>query len=281
MTETLGFAHFLEHADAVAWSVLALLLAMSLASWYWIAAKGSQALRRRRASRAFLASFWNETALDALGERAQRGAARDAYARVFEDGFDAIERHRAGGLHGAIDAGTAQEFVARSLKRSIVRECTCLEAGQTLLATVASTAPFVGLFGTVWGIYHALLAIGDAGAAGLQEVAGPVGEALIMTGIGLAVAIPASMAYNAFARERRNLRTGLEAFAHELLAMLATGTPPMQLRQRREDAPHAHAASAAHAAAPRAADRPRSDPASVRAPAGGAGPVSAQPAGSR
>ena len=113
-----------------------------------------------------------------------------------------------------------------------MRECACLEAGQTLLATVSSTAPFVGLFGTVWGIYHALLAIGDAGAAGLQEVAGPVGEALIMTGIGLAVAIPASMAYNAFARERRNLRTGLEAFAHELLAMLATGASPTELRQR-------------------------------------------------
>ena len=232
MTETLGFTHFLGHADAVAWSVLALLLAMSVASWYWIAAKGLNALRRRRASRGFLASFWNEPSLAALERRAQRAAGHDAWSRVFEDGFDAVERHRAAALRGALDAGTPLEFVARSLKRSIVRECACLEAGQTLLATVSSTAPFVGLFGTVWGIYHALLAIGDAGAAGLQEVAGPVGEALIMTGIGLAVAIPASMAYNAFARERRNLRTGLEAFAHELLAMLATGASPTELRQR-------------------------------------------------
>lgn len=247
MNETLGFAHFLGHADGVAWSVLALLVAMSLASWYWIAAKALSALRVRSASRAFLASFRDATTIDALAQRAQHGTGTDPYARVLEDGFEAIERHRSGMLHGAIDAGTPQEFVARSLKRSIVHECTRLEAGQTLLATVASTAPFVGLFGTVWGIYHALLAIGDAGAAGLQEVAGPVGEALIMTGIGLAVAIPASMAFNAFARERRNLRTGLEAFAHELLVLLATGTAPAKPRRGSAQGGGAAASSASPA----------------------------------
>ncbi len=249
MNETLGFAHFLEHADGVAWSVLALLVAMSLASWYWIAVKGLNALRLRLASRAFLASFWSATAIDALAHRAHPRMGNDPYSRICEDGFDAIDRHRAGAPDGEIEAGTAQEFLARSLKRAIVRECARLEAGQTLLATVASTAPFVGLFGTVWGIYHALLAIGDAGAAGLQEVAGPVGEALIMTGIGLAVAIPASMAFNAFARERRTLRTGLEAFAHELLALLATGTAPARLRRRSARGLGAAASSAPNALA--------------------------------
>lgn len=222
MESSLGFAHFFEHADAVIWVVLVLLVAMSLASWYWIAVKALHWLRVRRASRAFLASFRGA---------AHAGAARlprttgggNPYARLADEAFDAVERHRAGVARGTADATPREEFVSRALKRSIVHQCARLEIGQTLLATVASTAPFVGLFGTVWGIYHALVAIGDAGAAGLQEVAGPVGEALIMTGIGLAVAIPASMAYNAFARARRNLRIELDAFAHDLLKLLAEG----------------------------------------------------------
>ncbi len=223
MESGLGFAHFLEHADAVAWLVLAILIAMSLASWYCIAAKGVQWLRARRASTAFLASF-----RDAPGEPsgAQAAGARDPYGLLAGEAFDAVERHRSSVARNAAEAAPREEFVARALKRSIAHQCARLEAGQTLLATVASTAPFVGLFGTVWGIYHALLAIGDAGAAGLQEVAGPVGEALIMTGLGLAVAIPASMAYNAFARARRNLKIGLDAFAHDLLVLLVEGAAP-------------------------------------------------------
>lgn len=223
MTETLGFTHFLGHADAVAWSVLALLLAMSVASWYWIAAKGLNALRRRLASRSFLASFWNEPSLAALELRAQRASGRDAWSRVFEDGFDAIERHRAAAVRGALDAGTPLEFVARSLKRSIVRECACLEAGQTLLATVSSTAPFVGLFGTVWGIYHALLSISTAGQATIDKVAGPIGEALVMTALGLAVAIPAVLGYNALVRGNKGVLTKLNRFAHDLHAYFVTG----------------------------------------------------------
>ena len=98
-----------------------------------------------------------------------------------------------------------------------------LESGQTFLATVASTAPFVGLLGTVWGIYHALVAIGAEGDAGLDKVAGPVGEALIMTGLGLAVAIPAAVAYNFFARSNRRVRAALESFAYDVFAFLGTG----------------------------------------------------------
>ncbi|HEY0876983.1 MAG TPA: MotA/TolQ/ExbB proton channel family protein [Zeimonas sp.] len=237
MGSSLGFAHFLAHADTIAWIVLALLIAMSLASWYWIAAKGLQWLRTRRASPAFVASFRAASSSGTAAQRACAAAAEpgDAYARLADEAFDALERHRSNASRGIVDLPARDEVLARALKRSIVRQCAALEAGQTLLATVASTAPFVGLFGTVWGIYHALLAIGDAGAAGLQEVAGPVGEALIMTGIGLAVAIPASMAYNAFARARRNLRTGLEAFAHDLLVLLLEG-PAMHPRIDAEDA---------------------------------------------
>ncbi|HNE41674.1 MAG TPA: MotA/TolQ/ExbB proton channel family protein [Rhodocyclaceae bacterium] len=119
--------------------------------------------------------------------------------------------------------------MTRALKRAIDEDRSRLEFGQTFLATVASSAPFVGLFGTVWGIYHALLAIGVAGQGTLDKVAGPVGEALVMTGIGLAVAIPAAIAYNAFARANRNLLARLNAFAYDVFAFLATGvkTSPM------------------------------------------------------
>ena len=109
------------------------------------------------------------------------------------------------------------------MKRAIAQDKSRLEYGQTFLATVASSAPFVGLFGTVWGIYHALMAIGMSGQGTLDKVAGPVGEALIMTAIGLAVAIPAAVAYNAFARANRNTLAELNSFAHDLFNFLATG----------------------------------------------------------
>ncbi|HEY0879359.1 MAG TPA: MotA/TolQ/ExbB proton channel family protein [Zeimonas sp.] len=226
MGSSLGFAHFVAHADAIAWAVLAVLVAMSLASWYWIAAKALQWVRTRRASQRFLAAFRAALSSDARAQQSCANESSGPYARLAGDAFETLERHRANAARNAPELPARAEVLARSLRRSIVQQCARLESGQTLLATVASTAPFIGLFGTVWGIYHALLAIGDAGAAGLQEVAGPVGEALIMTGIGLAVAIPASMAYNAFARARRNLKIGLEAFAHDLLVLLLEDAAP-------------------------------------------------------
>lgn len=218
MNQTLGFTHFLTHADTVAWIVLAVLVSMSLISWYWIGVKGWQWSRMRAANRRFRAGF--EAAADPARLAAlASGNADGPCARLLHTAREALP----GGIRAPADADSA-ERLGRALKRNIVREAAHLEVGQTALATIASASPFVGLFGTVWGIYHALLAIGDAGAAGLQEVAGPVGEALIMTGIGLAVAIPASIAYNAFARARRNLRLELEDLAHELYARAVDGS---------------------------------------------------------
>ncbi|HTR87100.1 MAG TPA: MotA/TolQ/ExbB proton channel family protein, partial [Reyranella sp.] len=111
----------------------------------------------------------------------------------------------------------------RTIKKVLDEETTSLENGLTMLATIGATAPFVGLFGTVWGVYHALVAIGLTGAGALDKVAGPVGEALIMTGIGLAVALPAVMGYNWLTRSNRVLNAGLDAFAFELLTFLSTG----------------------------------------------------------
>jgi biopolymer transport protein ExbB len=116
------------------------------------------------------------------------------------------------------------ELITRTLRQEINRTSARLEAGLTLLASIGSTAPFIGLFGTVWGIYHALLAIAASGQVQIDRIAGPVGEALVMTAAGLAVAIPAVLAYNGFTRVNRVALAELDGFAHDLLALLTTGT---------------------------------------------------------
>ena len=121
------------------------------------------------------------------------------------------------------EAGTSGEFVTRTIKKVLDEETTRLENGLAVLATVGATAPFVGLFGTVWGVYHALVAIGMSGAGTLDKVAGPVGEALIMTGLGLAVAIPAVIGYNGLTRANRVTAARLDAFAYELHTFVAMG----------------------------------------------------------
>jgi len=123
-------------------------------------------------------------------------------------------------LNAATDPG---ELITRTLRREINRVSARLERGLTLLASVGSTAPFVGLFGTVWGIYHALAAVSASGTVQIDKVAGPVGEALIMTALGLAVAIPAVLAYNTFTRINRVALAELDGFAHDLHAYLTTG----------------------------------------------------------
>jgi biopolymer transport protein ExbB len=130
-------------------------------------------------------------------------------------------RSQENSLNASVDPG---ELITRTLRQEINRVSSRLENGLTLLASVGSTAPFVGLFGTVWGIYHALIAVSSAGTVQIDKVAGPVGEALIMTALGLVVAIPAVLAYNAFTRVNRVTLAELDAFAHDLHAYLTTGS---------------------------------------------------------
>ena len=231
METTLGFGHFLANSDGIARFILALMLIMSVGTWYLIATKGVQAIRARKKSAEFLAAFWAAPSLDAVARHLRQTGVTEAFSHLVHHGFTAIEQHKAGRDghkgRGLVDAGTPDEFLTRALKRAIAQDKSRPEHGQTFLATVASSAPFVGLFGTVWGIYHALMAIGASANSGgqgtLDKVAGPVGEALIMTAIGLAVAIPAAVAYNAFARANRNTLTELNSFAHDLCNFLATG----------------------------------------------------------
>ncbi|MCP5268825.1 MAG: MotA/TolQ/ExbB proton channel family protein [Zoogloeaceae bacterium] len=234
MENPLGFTHFLQHADPIARTVLAMLVMASIGSWYLIVTKGLQGVRVRRRSEAFLAAFWEAPNLEALAARIREKGTTDPFSHLLHHGFTAIEQFQRGkcgnGNTGLLDAGTPEDMLSRALKRAIDEDRSQLEFGQTFLATVASSAPFVGLFGTVYGIYQALIAIGISGQGTLDKVAGPVGEALIMTGIGLAVAIPAAVAYNAFARANRNTLSRLNSFAYDVFSFLATGIKSSPMR---------------------------------------------------
>ena len=211
---TLGFAHFLAQTDAVGRTLLVILIAMSVLSWALIAIKGLVQLIRRKRSERFLQFFWNASSLDEVGSEIATHGARDPFAHLTAHAMHAQTHHAKYGAAKLAEAGTAQDFVTRTIKKVLDEETTRMEGGLTTLATIGATAPFVGLFGTVWGVYHALVAIGMSGAGTLDKVAGPVGEALIMTGLGLAVAIPAVVGYNWLTRSNRVILSKLDAFAY-------------------------------------------------------------------
>ena len=225
MDDSLGFAHFIAQSDAVGKTLLVALLAMSMLSWIIIAIKGLAQLLRQRRSRRFLDLFWNASSLQAVQHEIATHGARDPFSHVTAHAMHAQQHHARYGAARLEEAGTASDFVTRTIKKVLDEETTRMENGLTVLATVGATAPFVGLFGTVWGVYHALVAIGMSGAGTLDKVAGPVGEALIMTGLGLAVAIPAVVGYNLLVRANRVTMSRLDAFAYELHTFVAMGQP--------------------------------------------------------
>lgn len=235
MNENLGVGYFLAHADGVALFILTLLVLMSVGTWYFILTKGVIMARTRARSQVFLTGFWQAANLEAVAKDLRDRGVTDPFSHLVHHGFRAVEQHRSRNQNSLIEAGSAEDFLTRSLKRAIDQDKSRLEGGLTFLATVASSAPFVGLFGTVWGIYHALMAIGASGQGGLDQVAGPVGEALIMTGLGLAVAIPSAVAYNVFVRLNRNTLTELNAFAHDVFTFLSTGLSADHLLSNAEE----------------------------------------------
>ncbi|UUX96062.1 MotA/TolQ/ExbB proton channel family protein [Aquabacterium sp. J223] len=225
-TSPLGFGHFIAQSDAVGKTLLGILVIMSALSWALIVRKGLVAWLRGRRSAAFLELFWNARSLDAVQHEIATHGAREPFSHLTAHALHAQQHHAKHGAAKLSEAGSATDFITRTIKKVLDEETTRLESGLTTLATIGATAPFVGLFGTVWGVYHALVAIGMSGAGTLDKVAGPVGEALIMTGIGLAVAIPAVMAYNAITRSNRVLAARLDAFAYELHSFLTMGEAP-------------------------------------------------------
>lgn len=218
-----GFARYWAQGDAISHAVAYALLAMSILSWYYILAKIWSSWRIRRSANV-LDAFWNApTVLDAIALIKNRDS-ENIYAPLAVQSAQAAtlssQEATATSLNAEFDAS---ELITRTLRQEINRATARLEGGLTFLASVGATSPFVGLLGTVWGIYHALAAVSSAGTLQIDKIAGPVGEALIMTAMGLAVAIPAVLAYNALTRVNRITLAELDAFAHDLHAYFTTG----------------------------------------------------------
>lgn len=218
-----GLSAIWSQGDAVIKGVALLLMLMSIASWYVIATRFWQQLRLRGAVKAINA-FWHTKNLPEGLSVIEAACLHNPFHRMVLDGHAAVEHHasNAEDLHGQL---SLSEWLSESLRGSIDESSERMQSGLPLLASIGSTAPFIGLFGTVWGIYHALVGIGISGQAGIDKVAGPVGEALIMTAFGLLVAIPAVLGYNALIRKNRQISGKLNQFARQLHAYFLTGSP--------------------------------------------------------
>ena len=218
-----GFAHLWASGDTISHSVAVILAIMSIASWYLILAKAWDWWAMRRAARAMNA-FWSASSIGEGIEQLRQAGTDNPYVQLASQANCCNNDCEAatGRLASRFDPAEQME---RALRQQLSSTQAGMESGLTVLATTGATAPFVGLLGTVWGIYHALVAIGISGQAALEKVAGPVGEALIMTAAGLAVALPAVFAYNAFTRTNRVILADLDAFARDLHAFFTVGKP--------------------------------------------------------
>ena len=217
----MGIMHFWEQSDWLSHTVAILLGLLSLVSWVVIFERFSRQVRMNKDADAALDTFWAAAdlrrAVAALREKDRSGL----FAGMAEVALSAADLHaRTDGIGAGV---SRSEAITRALRNHITRSQARLESGLTYLASIGSTAPFIGLFGTVWGIYHALVGLSGATQVVLGKVAGPVGEALIMTAAGLFVAIPAVLAYNALTRANRLTLAFMDGFAHDLHSFLTTG----------------------------------------------------------
>jgi biopolymer transport protein ExbB len=211
-----GLKALWEQGDWVAKGTLVIMVIMSMGSWYIIFTKLLEQRAMMKSARESADAFWKASSVKAGASALQEGS---ALRYVAEAGIKASEHHE-GTMVEAIDKHT---WITMSVDRAVGSIQSRLQGGLAFLATVGSTAPFVGLFGTVWGIYNALVKIGISGQASIDKVAGPVGEALIMTAIGLAVAVPAVMGYNWLIRRNKAVMDQTRAFAGDLHNVLLAG----------------------------------------------------------
>ena len=207
-----GIEALWKTSDAVAKTVLLLLLVMSISSWYVLIVKLLEQAKVGRQSKLAAKDFWSAGTVE-------QGCAKldvnSPFRFIAEAGMQATKKHD--GLMGHVDLN---DWVSMSIGRAVERIQASMQGGLSVLATVGSISPFVGLFGTVWGIYHALTAIGISGQASIDKVAGPVGEALIMTAIGLAVAVPAVLSYNWLVGRNKDAMSDVRAFGADLHAVI-------------------------------------------------------------
>jgi biopolymer transport protein ExbB len=223
----MGFENLMQNFDWLGWVVFVTLVAMSFLSWYFIIANGIRNATVKARADKVIDGFWgNGSTQDAIRELEAQPKS-EPFSKIALEAASAMAHHQqsttgtTGRLAGSL---SRSEFIDRALRQAVARESMRLEGGMTLLATVGSAAPFVGLLGTVWGIYHALIGIAATGNASMNAVAGPVGEALIMTAFGLFAAIPALFAYNFFNRSNRVVYARFDEFANDLHDFFATGS---------------------------------------------------------
>lgn len=220
MESQFGIAHVWTQGDFVTRAVAIILLAMSVASWLVILIKALDIMKFKKYAKS-AQDFWHSSdlasGLDKLGNDRI-----NPFRYMVLEGREAAAHHRKTSVH-LHDTLDISDWVTRCLRNGINEFTARLQAGLAILASVGSTAPFIGLFGTVWGIYHALVAIGISGQSSIDKVAGPIGEALIMTALGLAVAIPAVLGYNALSRGNKSILNSLNSFAHDVHAYFVTG----------------------------------------------------------
>ncbi len=222
MQNSFGIENFVTSLDAIGIAILLILAFMSVSAWYVMVVKAILYLSSGRKTNKFLSHFWRSSSDTQIAQVLEDAVSDEPFSRV---AHYTVESSRHFEVQDRKSDGYS-DFLTRSIRFACDEERSRLESGMTLLASIASTAPFVGLFGTVWGIYHALIAIGISGQGTLDKVAGPIGESLIMTALGLGVAIPAVLGYNTFNRLNKKTLFALDGFAYSMYSFLTTGGHP-------------------------------------------------------
>jgi biopolymer transport protein ExbB len=224
-----NFYNFFSGLDAIGLSVITILAFMSMMCWSFIIYKLFLHFSIRSNSNIFLNKFWHMYGYDEIKNHIANEASSHHFSRVAKYAFETtshFDKYKQQSQNCEI---SMDDFLTKSIKYSIDAERLKLESGMSIFASIASTAPFIGLFGSVYGIYETLLAIGTSGQCTLDKIAGPIGESLIMTACGLAVAIPAVLAYNIFNNQNRDVMHALDSFAYSLYSLLTTGGYPKRV----------------------------------------------------
>lgn len=226
-----SIAHLWDQSDFITHTVAIILILMSIATWAVIVIKALNILKLQKMAH-LARNFWHSTSIEQAMSQLNP-IENNPFRQLASAGQEAASHHtdNQNELHGILNLS---DWLTSCLRQSIEETTGKLQSGLSILASVGSTAPFIGLFGTVWGIYHALIAISISGDVGIDKVAGPVGESLIMTALGLAVAIPAVLGYNALVRGNKDILAKLKHFAHDLHAYLVTGKPVSNNTNKRE-----------------------------------------------
>lgn len=209
-----------EQGDFILMAVFAILVLMSIITWTLIIIRSVRFYQAKKANKVAQMVIWHAQNWTEAKEVIQNNTA--PMAQLTLNALDAKNHYQANAGKGLASACPIDEFLTRAIRRSLTEQLAKFESGLTALASIGATAPFIGLFGTVWGIYHALINISDSGQMNLAAVSGPIGEALIATAAGLATAIPAVLAYNALIRNNKTMARDMDHFAHDLHAQILT-----------------------------------------------------------